>query len=188
MATQSVEPFRVQADETYVNLGVKWYGEGAFARDSKPGSAIRGSTLYRVKEGQFIYNRMFAIEGAFGVITPELAGGVVSNEFPVYELDHTRMLPGWLLLYFQDEYSLKRVAAEATGVERGSMKSRRRWKEEQFEAFQIELPSIAAQQELLTVLGAGAALESALRDEMTARRHQYEYYRDKLLTFDQAPA
>ena len=31
----------VQSDETYTNLGVKWYGEGAFARESKLGSAIR---------------------------------------------------------------------------------------------------------------------------------------------------
>lgn len=183
VATQYIEPLRVQSDETYTNLGVKWYGEGAFARESKLGSAIKGTTLYRVKPGQFIYNRMFVIEGSFAIITPELADGVVSNEFPVYDLDSSRVLPEWLQLYFQDEYTLKRIAAEVTGVERGSTKSRRRWKEKQFEAFQVELPSVPAQQELLRALGTIATLESALRDELVARRKQYKYYRDRLLTF-----
>jgi type I restriction enzyme S subunit len=188
VASQFVEPVRVRADETYVNLGVRWYGEGAFARESKKGSAIKGTTLYKVKAGHFIYNRMFVVEGSFGVITPELAGGVVSNEFPVYELDTSRVLPEWLVLYLLDEYTLKRVAAEVTGVERGSMKSRRRWKEAQFEAFQIELPSVTAQQEILRILGTGVALESSLRDERAARRRQYEHYRNKLLTFEEAVA
>lgn len=186
VAKQSIEPFRVRPDETYTNLGVRWYGEGPFARDPKPGSAIKGSTLFRVRTGQFIYNRMFVVEGSFGVITPELATCVVSNEFPVYDVDHSRVLPGWLMLHLQDEYTLKRIAAEVTGVERGSTKSRRRWKEERFEAFQIELPSVAAQKEVLRVLGACEALESALRDELAARRQQYAHYRDRLITFDEA--
>ena len=186
VATQAVEPLRVQPDETYVNLGVRWYGGGPFARGPKPGRAIKGSTLYRVRAGQVIYNRMFVIEGSFGVIPPDLAGCVVSNEFPLYDLDHTRLLPGWLMLCFQNEYTLKRIAGEVTGVERGSTKSRRRWKEQQFEAFEIDLPSVAAQQEMLQVIEAGQGLEWALRDELVARRQQYEYYRDKLLTFEES--
>ncbi len=186
VATQWVEPVRVQSEVAYTNLGVKWYSEGAFARDSKLGGAIKGTTLYRVKPGQLIYNRMFVTEGSFAVIPPKLAEGVVSNEFPVYDLDSSRVIPEWLLLYFQDEYTLKRIAGEVTGTERGSTKSRRRWKEDQFEAFEIELPSVPAQREFLRVVGTVADLESALNDELVARRRQFEFYRDKLLTFEEA--
>lgn len=188
VATQYVAPLRVQPDNTYTNLGVKWYGEGVFAREPKIGSAIKGTTLYKVKPQQFIYNRMFVTEGSFAVVTPDFADGVVSNEFPVYELDTSRVLPEWLLLYFKDEYTLKRVEGEVTGTERGSTKSRRRWKEDQFEAFEIELPSIPAQQELLRVIDTASALESALNDELTARRRQYAFYRDRLLAFDEVTA
>jgi type I restriction enzyme S subunit len=188
VASQYVEPMRVQADTTYTSLGVKWYGEGVLAREPRLGSAIKGTTLYGVKPGHFIYNRMFVTEGSFAVVPPELANGVVSNEFPVYELDSSRVLPKWLLLYFQDEYTLKRIAAEVTGVERGSMKSRRRWKEERFEAFQVALPSISVQREMVRVVGTVSAIESALRDELTARRKQHKHYRDRLLTFDEAVA
>jgi type I restriction enzyme S subunit len=188
VTTQYVEPLRVQSDATYVNLGVKWYGEGAFGRESKLGSAIRGKTLYRVRPQQFIYNRMFVTEGSFAVITPELADGVVSNEFPVYDLDTSRVLPEWLLLYFKDEFTLKRIEGEVTGTERGSTKSRRRWKEDQFERFEIELPPVHAQEEFLRVIGAVSALESALSDELSARRRQCAYYRDKLFAFKESAA
>jgi type I restriction enzyme S subunit len=186
VASQYVEPVRVQDDTTYRSLGVKWYGEGVLVREPKLGSAIKGTVLYAVKPGYLVYNRMFVTEGSFAIVPPELANGVVSNEFPVYELDRSRILPEWLLLYLQDEYTLKRIAAEVTGVERGSTKSRMRWKEGQFEAFQIALPSISVQREMVRVVGTVAALESALRDEMTARRKQFEYYRNKLLTFEEA--
>ena len=135
IATQYVDRVQVQPDATYVNLGVKWYGEGAFAREPKTGKDIKAKILYRVKPGQFIYNRMFVTEGAFGIVTPDLADGVVSNEFPVYDLDSKRVLPEWLLLRFQDPSTVQAVAAEATG----GTKSRRRWKENQFELSLIHI-------------------------------------------------
>lgn len=188
VATQYIDPVRVQPDNTYTNLGVKWYGEGAFARESKLGSAIRGATLYRVKPQQLIFNRMFVTEGSFAIITPKLADGVVSNEFPAYDLDTSRVLPDWLLLYFKDEYTLKRIEGEVTGTERGSTKSRRRWKQDRFEAFEIDLPSIPDQRDFLRTIGAITALESALNDELVARRIQYKYYRDKLFAFEELTA
>jgi type I restriction enzyme S subunit len=68
------------------------------------------------------------------------------------------------------------------------MKSRRRWKEQQFEAFEVELPPIEEQREIANALGAVVNLEECLAAEIAARRKQYEYYRDKLLTFEEAPA
>jgi len=188
VATQYVESVRVQPNATYINLGVKWHGEGAFARESKLGSAIKGTRLHRVKPGQFIYNRMFVVEGSFAIVTPELADGVVSNEFPVYDLDSSRVLPEWLLLYFQVEYTLKRIEAEVTGVDRGSIKSRRRWKEEQFEAFVIDLPPIPVQREIVRILSTFSELEAKLEAELELRRKQYEHYRNRLLNFKELSA
>jgi type I restriction enzyme S subunit len=186
VATQFVEPIRVEPDRPYTNLGVKWYGGGAFAREAKLGRAIKGSTLYRVKPGQMIFNRMFVTEGSFAVVPWDLADGVVSSEFPTYDLDESRVRAEWLLLYLLDDFSLRRIEREVTGTERGSMKSRRRWKEQQFNAFEIYLPPLKVQDEVLRINGALADLEASLRAEQIARRQQYGYYRDKLLTFDEA--
>ncbi|MFD6677749.1 restriction endonuclease subunit S [Rhodococcus zopfii] len=181
IATQNIDAVRVQPEQTYINLGVKWYGEGVFAREPKTGQEIKGKTLYRVKPGQFIYNRMFVTEGAFGLVPPALSDGVVSNEFPVYDLDPAQVLPEWLLLKFQDPATVKTVAAQATG----GTKSRRRWKEDQFEAFVIDLPPLPAQREIVRILSTFSDLKAALKDELAGRRKQYEYYLDRLLNFEE---
>ncbi|MGN6250275.1 MAG: restriction endonuclease subunit S [Marmoricola sp.] len=56
--------------------------------------------------------------------------------------------------------------------------------------FEIALPSIEEQRAIAETLDALDALEtgisSSLLEEATARRQQYEYYRDKLLSFEEA--
>lgn len=181
IAVRYERPIRVQAHETYTNLGVRWYGEGLFARSTRLGRDIKATSLYRVKQGAFIFNRMFVTEGSFAVVPPELADGVVSNEFPVFMLDESRIVPEWLLLYFRDERTLKRVAGEVTGVERGSTKSRRRWKDDQFLGFRIELPPLADQIETVRILNTFTELEGLLSAEIAARRAQYAFYLGRLL-------
>ncbi len=182
VATQYVEPVRVEPNDTYVNIGVKWYGEGAFARESKLGNEIKAATLYRVKPGQFIYNRMFVTEGSFGLVTEDLKDGVVSNEFPVFDLDPARVIPDWLLLKFQVPSTVRSIAANATG----GTKSRRRWKENQFESYVVDLPPLLVQREIVRIIGTFSALNSALEAEWDARKRQLAHYRDALLSFGNA--
>lgn len=49
--------------------------------------------------------------------------------------------------------------------------------------FRIPLPPLAVQQEIVRILDSFTALTAELAAELTARRKQYEYYRDELLTF-----
>ncbi|RJT97373.1 restriction endonuclease subunit S [Arthrobacter frigidicola] len=183
IARESVEPVKIQADQSYGTLGVKWSGGGVLVRDPRPGDSIKATTLYRARAGQLIYNRMFVVEGSFALVPDECEGAVVSGEFPLFELDLARVEPEWLLQHLCDPYMLKRIEGEVTGTERGSMKSRRRWKADQFVNFEISLPSMETQQEIVRVLRSSDALIRSLKDELSARRKQYEYYRDCLLTF-----
>ena len=47
----------------------------------------------------------------------------------------------------------------------------------------IPIPPLAVQQEIVRILDSFTALTAELAAELTARRKQYEYYRDELLTF-----
>jgi type I restriction enzyme S subunit len=51
-------------------------------------------------------------------------------------------------------------------------------------AFQIPIPPLPIQQEIVTILDSFTQLEAELEAELEARRKQYEYYRDKLLNFN----
>ena len=50
--------------------------------------------------------------------------------------------------------------------------------------FKIPIPPLATQKEIVRILDTFTALTTALTFELTARKKQYNYYRDQLLTFD----
>lgn len=51
------------------------------------------------------------------------------------------------------------------------------------DCFQLFIPPLEIQQEIVDILDHFTKLEAELEAELTARRKQYEYYRGKLLTF-----
>lgn len=163
VATQFVDRFTVDPSETYVNLGVKWYAQGVFAREPKTGEEIKATRLFRVKPGQFIYNRMFATEGSFSLVPSDLSHGVVSNEFPVFDLDLSRVIPEYLALHFKQKHVWEYVSQECVGT----TKSRSRWKEERFLAYQIELPPLPEQRRIVDLIG-------VLDDAIEAAEEQVE--------------
>lgn len=54
-------------------------------------------------------------------------------------------------------------------------------------SFELPIPSLQEQERIATILdrfeSLTTSLQSGLPAEIVARRQQYEYYRDKLLTF-----
>ncbi len=61
-----------------------------------------------------------------------------------------------------------------------------------FDDVRFPFPNIEEQERITAVVDRFDALVNdisiGLAAELTARRQQYEYYRDKLLTFEEAPA
>lgn len=55
------------------------------------------------------------------------------------------------------------------------------------ENFNVPLPPLPVQQEIVRILDKFTELTAELTAELEARKKQYEYYRDKLLTFDDNP-
>ena len=53
------------------------------------------------------------------------------------------------------------------------------------EKFKLPVPPLPVQEEIVRVLDTFTALEAELEAELEARKRQYEYYRNKLLTFDE---
>ncbi|GAB1418940.1 hypothetical protein MASR2M12_17050 [Bacteroidales bacterium] len=56
-----------------------------------------------------------------------------------------------------------------------------------YSKFQIPVPPLPIQQEIVTILDSFTQLEAELEAELEARRAQYAYYRNKLLTFTPPP-
>jgi type I restriction enzyme S subunit len=114
--TLSPEPQDVVADAEYPNVGMYSYARGLFLKRPIAGSATSAKVLFRVKKDQFIYSRLFAFEGAYGVVPAEFDGAFVSNEYPTFDVDRSRLLPKFLELYFKQPTVWEAVAKASTGV------------------------------------------------------------------------
>jgi type I restriction enzyme S subunit len=136
-------PETVAPTRQYNILGAHWYARGLYIKETKQGSEIQASTVYRVEHGDFVYNRLFAWKGSFALASELDHGCYVSNEFPCFEVDRSQVDPKYLSYYFSQESSWNRALALSSG---GTPTSRNRLKEEKFLAMEIPRVSLADQQ------------------------------------------
>jgi type I restriction enzyme S subunit len=138
MLEQNTTTEELRPDESYKLLGVRLEGKGPFIREEKLGSQIRAKRLRKVTSGEFIYSRLFAWRGAFGLISPEMDCAFVSNEFPTFKIDETRVFPKILEMYFKQRWVWNDVEKYCTGTTKAS---RNRFKEKFFLNLDIPLPA-----------------------------------------------
>jgi len=144
----------VRADIDYSVLGARWYAKGLYIKETKSGSLIKASKLFEVREGDFVYNRLFAWKGSFAVASPENDGCFVSNEFPCFEVDHNRLDSKYLWYYFSREPAWN----EALGLSYGATPtSRNRLNERQLFSIQIPLPPLVEQRRIVAKIDRLAA-------------------------------
>jgi restriction endonuclease S subunit len=137
-ATEAIKEYRL--------LGVRLDGQGPFLREVVSGTQTSASTLFRVAKGDFIYSRLFAWRGAFGVISAELDGCYVSGEFPTFLPTNGQVDVNFLRYWFRLPSTLARVEEDCTG---STPLTRNRFKEQFFLSLEIPLPPLAEQQRIV---------------------------------------
>ena len=149
----------------YRLLGVRWYGEGLFVREQKMGHEVAAAKLYRVKRGDFVYNRLFAWKGSFAVVDLGLDDSHVSGEFPTFEVDPVNLDVRYLLALFADPAIWGLVEDRSTG---GTPTSRNRLKEAAFLNLEIPVPPLPEQVRL-------AGMVDMVRTTGLLRQHRGQY-------------
>jgi len=130
----------------YRLAGVRLNGKGPFVREVKVGSEIRATTLSRIRKGQFIYSRLFAWRGAFGVVGTDTDGCLVSGEFPMFEVDSRILNVNYLRWFFTQPTVWELVEKKCTGTTKAS---RNRFKEARLLEMHIPAPKdVVLQQEM----------------------------------------
>ena len=140
------ERVRVEAEKEYKMVGVKWYGEGTFHRETVRGDSLSATYVAPVMPNAVIYNRLFAWKGSFAVVPEEHRDCFVSNEFPQFIVDEERILPRYLYLFFMCDSTIKAVNASSIG---SAAVSRNRFKEDEFLDFEIPLPPMPTQRAIV---------------------------------------
>ena len=158
----------VDASKEYRLLGIRLDGNGPFLRETLMGSSSSATKLFRVAEGDFIYSRLFACRGAFGVIGAELDGCYVSGEFPTFRPVAGRLDLEFLRLWFRLPTVIATVDADCSG---STPLTRNRFKEHFFLALEIPLPPLAEQRRVVARI---EELSAQIHEARTLRKQAAE--------------
>jgi type I restriction enzyme S subunit len=99
IAKQILRTIDVLPGTSYRTMGVKWWGEGAYERETIDGSQTAAKTLSIVREGDLIINKIWVRHGSIAIAGKDVDGCAASGEFPRFELDLNEVLPRWLHWY-----------------------------------------------------------------------------------------
>lgn len=146
LVRQVTEREKVAPDNEYRMLGVKWYGEGVFLRETVRGGNMSAAWVTPAIPGAFIYNRLFAWKESFAVVPSEFSGCFVSGEFPQFIPDPAQVSAEYLGLLFRLPSIIRAVNAASAG---SAAVSRNRFKEVEFLRMELPIPPLETQKKIL---------------------------------------
>ena len=171
---RAYRPVLVEPDTEYRILGMRSKTGGPFLRERKRGAEVAARTLYRVEAGDFIYSRLFAWQGSFGIVPNKLSGCHVSNEFPTFIVDRARVDPRFLIYWFSLPHTQQLVEKDCYGSTPGT---RNRYKDQHLLRLNAPLPTIEKQLRIIAKLD----MVSALQDEVASLQLDVRNERTALL-------
>ena len=144
LISQSTEKTDIEDNVKYNRITVKLFGKGISLRDCVLGRDIGVKRQYVVRSGQLVVSKIDGKSGAMGIIQEEFAGAIVTQDFPVFNIDTTKVLPEYLISILVHPAILEKIASTSSGST-----GRRRLSIPRFLAMKIALPSISEQKRLL---------------------------------------
>jgi type I restriction enzyme, S subunit len=165
--TLELDEFAVNLAESYPNVGILSFGRGLFEKEPIEGAATSAKKLYRIREEQFIYSRLFAFEGAYAVVDEGFDGRYVSNEFPTFAVDNARIDPAFLAAYFRSPT----VWRDLAGRSKGLGVRRQRVQPDAILEYEIWLPPIEEQRRVartMALVGASDVTRSRMKARLNA--------------------
>ena len=141
-----VERFEPRDELTeYPFAGTYSFARGIFVGERKLGSTFALPKVQRIRAGDFIYCKIMAWEGAFGIAPKEADNCVMSGAFVVYELNRERIDEKLLDYFFKVPDHWQNIGSQSSGtnVRRQSLHPT------QFEKAEIPLPPLSEQRRVV---------------------------------------
>ena len=133
----------------YSCVGLQLYGLGAFVRERKLGVEIKRKAQWLVKQGDFVYNKLFAWKGTFAVIGPACSDCIVSDKYPTYQFDRTILDERYLKYFIQSESVWRQAELMSKGA---AALSKFTLNPPDFWRLKIPLPSLEEQGKIVSML------------------------------------
>ena len=134
----------IEDDKEYNRVTVKINNNGVILRDIEKGINIGTKKQFRATAGQFIISKIDARNGAFGIIPSELDNAIVTNDFPLFDVNTKKINPQFLLLITTTKVFIKFAQSCSSGTT-----NRQRMDIDMFLNQKIPLPKLEEQDKIV---------------------------------------
>jgi type I restriction enzyme S subunit len=160
--TRNKTPVTVLDDVTYKQVTIRTNYKGVILRGSQNGSSIGTKNQSAVSAGQFILSRIDARNGAFGIVPEELEGAIVTNDFLAFDINEDEVEREFFNVFLQAPQFLEACIKASRGNT-----NRKRVDEDFFLNYQVNLPPLAEQHEIIKQINKGRTKLAAVSAEIT---------------------
>jgi type I restriction enzyme S subunit len=112
--TQRKESFTIDDFAKYKRARVQLHGKGIILRDEVQGSEIKTKKQQAACKGELLVAEIDAKVGGFGIVPPELDGGIVSSHYFLFEIDEGKCLHAWLDWFVRSGMLEEQVTAQGS--------------------------------------------------------------------------
>jgi type I restriction enzyme, S subunit len=173
---------RINDCETYRLVTVKLYAKGVVLRSVTRGDKIGTKVLYKVEEGDFVFSKIDLRNGAWGFVPMELAGALVSGDFPIIRIDQTAVWQDYLTYYLSQPYTWEPFRAVSVGTT-----GRRRARPDAVMTLPIPLPPLPEQRAIAHVLRTVQRAKEATEGVIAALKELKKSLMQHLFTYGPVP-
>ena len=162
----------VQVDDfvTYSRITIRMAGKGVALRDRVIGSEIGTKRQFIARTGQFVLSKIDARNGAFGVLPEECDNAIVTGNFWVFDVDHTRLDSRFFNYLSKSPDFVAACVAASDGTT-----NRRYLQEDAFLQMAVPVPELTEQQAIVARLDALAEKTRQVEEHLDSVERDAEH-------------
>lgn len=163
--TRNKTRMTVEDGTSYKQVTIRTNYKGVVLRGVQVGTTIGTKEQFRVSAGQFILSRIDARNGAFGIIPDELEGAIVTNDFLAFDINENEVEIEFFNVFLQSPIFLEACIRASRGNT-----NRKRVDENFFLNYEVNLPSLREQHQLIKRINKARAGIATAQHEITRQK------------------
>jgi type I restriction enzyme S subunit len=160
--TRNKTAVEVEDVTSYKQVTIRTNYKGVVLRGTQNGSTILTKNQFAVSAGQFILSRIDARNGAFGIVPEELEGAIVTNDFLAFDINEDEVEREFFNVFLQSPVFLEACIKASRGNT-----NRKRVDEDFFLNYQVNLPQLSEQHDLIRQINKGRTRIALAQAEIT---------------------